>query len=151
MKRALRYLTKSLVILSVLIFCPAFDFETEAQLLPRVEILVPGVTRTIEITQDNKPPQDFSQLLRVALGYGPLTITLYQNEPTEGGFLVLTGMAISSAGVMPVFKFGAAQVMLMASVEIGDERSPYGLLWISSWINSSLEDPPYIYSLQLSF
>jgi len=151
MKRALRYLTKSLVILSVLIFCPAFDFETEAQLLPRVEILVPGVIRTIEITQDNKPPQDFSQFLIVVLGYGPLTITINSIIPAEGGFLVLTGMAISSAGVIPVFKFGTAQVMLSASVEIGDERSPYGLLWIASWANSSLEDPPYTYTLQLLF
>jgi hypothetical protein len=36
-------------------------------------------------------------------------------------------------------------------VEIGNERSPYGLLWILSWVDSPVHNPPYHYTLVLSF
>ena len=150
MKKVLRHLTHSWIILSILVFisCPAFAFETEA-LMPRIEILTPGMTRSINISQDYNFPQDFSQFLIVAVGYGPLWITLSGN--TEGDLLVLTGVGISSAGRVPVFKFGKTRVTLTESVEIGDEHSPYGLLWILSWIYSTANDPPYSCTLSLSF
>jgi len=150
MKKVLIYLAHSWVILSILVFssCPGFAFETEA-LMPRIEILAPGMTRTIKITQDYNFPQDFSQFLIVAIGYGPLWITL--RGDTEGDLLILTGVGISSAGIVPVFKFGKTMVTLTESVEIGDERSPYGLLWILSWIYSTVNDPPYSCTLSLSF
>ena len=153
MKRVLIRLTFSLMVSSILVFssCPIFAFETEALVLPRVEILIPGVVRTIEITQDYKFPQEFNQIVILALGYGPLGLTLYQKEPIEGGSLVLTGVGVSAAGVIPIFKFGVTQVTLKASVEIGNERSPYGLLWIASWINSSVNDPPYSYTMTITF
>ena len=138
------------MIISILFFSTnsAFAFETES-LMP--EILIPGVIRTIEITQNYKFPQDFSQLMILAIGYGPLVITLYQKEPVEEDFLVLTGVGVSAAGVIPVFKFGITQVVLTASVEIGNERSPYGLVWLSSWVSSSANDPPYNYTMTLAF
>ena len=150
MKKVLSHLVSGFVILSVFIFIswPAFAFETEA-LMPRIEILTPGMTRTIKITQNYNFPQDFSQILIVAVGYGPLWITLSGN--TEGDLLILTGVGISSAGIVPIFKFGITRVTLTESVEIGDERSPYGLLWISSWVYSFINDPPYDYTLTLSF
>jgi hypothetical protein len=152
MKRVLGCLTCSLMILSVLVFSsnPTFALETDALVLPRVEILIPGVTRTIEITQDYKFPQDFNQLLILAIGYGPLPISMTQTA-TEGNLLMLTGMGVSAAGVIPVLKFGVTQATLRATVEIGNERSPYGLLWISSWVDSSVNDPPYNYTLTFSF
>jgi hypothetical protein len=152
MKRVLSRLTISLMILSIPVFfsCPTFAFETEALVLPRVEILIPGVFRTIEITQDYKFPQEFNQILILAIGYGPLGINLRQTEPT-GNILMLTGVGVSAAGVIPILKFGVTGVQLSESVEIGNERSPYGLLWISSWINSSVNDPPYSYTMTISF
>jgi len=152
MKRVLSRLTFSLMVSSVLVFssCPTFAFETKAIVIPHVEVLIPGVSRRIEITQNYKFPQDFNQILILAIGYGPLGITLSQSEPT-GNILMLTGVSVSAAGVIPVFKFGVTDVSLKASVEIGNERSPYGLLWVSSWINSSLEDPPYSYTMMITF
>ena len=158
MKRVLIRLTFSLMVSSILVFssCPTFAFETEALVLPRVEILIPGVSRTIEISQDYKFPQGFNQLLILAIGYGPLPISMTQTATEEGNLpegniLMLTGMGVSAAGVIPVFKFGVTQATLKATVEIGNENSPYGLLWISSWVNSSVNDPPYNYTLTFSF
>ena len=159
MKKVLGRLTFSLMISSILVFNsnPTFAFETEALVLPGVEILIPGVTRIIEITQDYKFPQDFNQIIILVIGYGPLTINMTptateeENPTEEGNLLMLTGMGVSAAGVIPVFKFGVTKGFLKASVEIGNERSPYGLLWISSWVNSSVNDPPYSYRISLAF
>jgi hypothetical protein len=153
MKKALSRLTPSLMILSILTFSSysVSAFETEALVIPRVVILIPGISSTIEITQNYKFPQDFSQFLILAIGDGPLGITLTKSGSKEDT-LFLTGVGISSAGIIPVFKFGSGDtVTLRESVEIGDERSPYGLLWISSWVDSTVNDPPYSYSLTLTF
>jgi len=151
MKKALSYLTRSWLILSILVFSswPTFAIETDT-VIPRIEILIPGMTRTIEITQNYKFPRDSSQFLIFIIGYGGVSITLRKVD-TEGDTLFLTGVGISSAGIEPVFKFGTTGVTLTAMVRIGQKQSPYGLLWISSWLDSSADDPPYNYSLGLSF
>jgi len=43
------------------------------------------------------------------------------------------------------------EVTLREAVEIGNERSPYGLLWILSWVDSPVHNPPYHYTLVRSF
>jgi len=151
MKKVLSYLIPSWVILSVLVFncCPTFALETEA-LLPRIEILIPGMSRTIDITQTYAFPQDFSQFLIVVVGYGGVSISLSKRD-TEGDLLILTGVGISSAGIVPVIKFGRSKVTLTESVEIGNERSPCGLLWLLSWVDSPENEPPYSYTLSLGF
>ena len=141
------------MILSIPLFfsCPTCAFETDAMVLPSVEILIPGVYRVITINQDYKFPQEFNQILILAIGYGPLGINLSPTVTEEGNILMLTGLGISAAGVIPIFKFGLTQGSLTESVEIGNERSPYGLLWILSWVDSSVNDPPYSYTISLSF
>ena len=118
--------------------------------MPRVEIITPGMTRTIEISQNYSSPQDFGHFLILVLGYGGLSITLRKID-TEGDLLFLTGAGISTAGIVPIFKFGITEVTLREAVEIGNERSPYGLLWILSWVDSPVHNPPYHYTLVLSF
>ena len=139
------------MILSILVFSsnPTSALETDALILPRVEILIPGVQRTIQITQDYKFPQDFNQIIILVIGYGGLPISMTSTD--EGNFLMLTGMGISAAGIIPFFKFGVTNSTLKATVEIGNERFPYGLLWISSWVDSSVNDPPYSYTISFSF
>ena len=93
MKKALCYLTHSLIILAVQVLSSytILAFETKAQgLIPRIEILMSGMTKTIEINQNEKFPQDFGHFIILAIGYGPLSITLINTE-TEEGSLVLTG------------------------------------------------------------
>jgi len=79
-----------------------------------------------------------------------LAISLSRQE-ADGDFLVLTGAGISSAGIEPVFKYGVTKARLTAYVEIGNESSPYGFLWISCWVYSLVNAGPYTYTLQLSF
>jgi len=151
MGKVLSLLIRRWVILFILVFSTSLTFalETEA-LIPRVEILTSGMTRTVEITQNYDFPQDFSHFLILVVGYGGVSITLRKID-TEGDFLILSGLGTSSAGVTPVFKFGISKVTLAEAVEIGDENSPYGLLWMLCWVGSPVNDPPYHYTLVLSF
>ena len=133
------------------IFCvvsPVSAFQTTA-LKPYVEVLTPGVTRAFTITQYHSFPQDFSFFLVFLIGYGPAKITLSKDD-TEDDLLVIKGWGISSAGVVPIIKFGRSRVSLEASVNIGNERYPSGIIWFSSWIASPIEEET-TYELSIVF
>ena len=138
--------------LAVLPFYQASAFETRALVLPRVELITPGMSRTIRITQESRFPQGVNRLVIVALGYGGITITMQQDPDSnlEGDLLMMTGMGMSSAGIVPVFKFGIVDVTLTAAIEIGNMQSPFGIIWLSSWVHSATSNPPYKYQLDLT-
>lgn len=151
MKKILSLPLAGWTILSILVLGndPIVALEQEAW-LPRVEMITPGMTRTVEIFQNDSSLKDFGHFLILVVGYGGLSITLRKID-TEGDFLFLAGAGISPAGLVPIFKCGITQVTLKEAVEIGNERSPYGWLWILSWVDSPVHNPPYHYTLVLSF
>ena len=140
---------------TIIIASPAFTttiasaFETTA-VIPRFELMTPGVTRYFTITQFNDYPQDFSFFLIMVIGYGPLSITLTSPDATEGDLLVISGVGISPAGIQPFLKFGRANVTLQVVPEIGTERNPYGIVWFSTRIASPLEEETS-YGLEIAF
>ena len=151
MKRVLSLSVASSFILSILVFghAPIFAVEQETR-IPHIEMITPGMTRTIEISQNYRHPQDLGHFLILVVGYGALSITLRKID-TEGDLLFLAGAGISSEGIVPILKFGVTEVTLKEAIEIGNERAPYGLLWILSWVDSPIHNPPYHYTLVLSF
>jgi hypothetical protein len=143
------FLTATLCTL-VCIVSPTLAFQPTA-IDPHVELLTPGVTRNFTITQFNNFPQDFSFFLVVLIGYGPVSINLSSSAAsTEGDLFVISGLGMSAAGIIPFLKFGRADVNLAVGIEIGNERSPYGLLWFSSWIASPIEEET-TYDLSIRF
>ena len=147
MKKVL--LTATVCIL-VCIVSPTYAFQPTA-IDPHVEVLTPGVTRNFSITQFNNFPQDFSFFLVVLIGYGPVSINLSSSTAsTDGDLFVISGMGISPAGIIPFLKFGRADVALAVGIEIGNEWSPYGLLWFSSWIATPIEGES-TYDLSIRF
>ena len=152
MKKAVVHLIAGWGVVAILVFgsCLSFAAETDA-IIPAIEIFTPGMTRTMTITQNRAFPLEYHQLLIVLAGYGGVSISVSKND-TEGDPLILAGLAVSSAGVVPFFKYGVTLVTLREGIEIGSERSTYGLLWIASWVNLSVYDPPYnTYTLTLAF
>ena len=119
-------------------------------LIPRLETLTPGMTRDIDIIQEAPFPQGVSQFVVLLLGSGPLSITLSSAEGSEGDLLVLSGVGISSAGIIPFFKWGYTEVTFEVGIKIGDDRFPYGLLLLSCWLDEP-EEPYNTYSLVISF
>ena len=154
MKKDLLIKTLCIVIFGIFI-CNAFPlnaFEVKPLALPRFEILIPGKTRIIEVAQELDYPQDLSQILILVIGYGGVGIRMRQNdEVTVENELVLTGVGVSSAGIIPFYNFGRTHVILEAAIEIGNEGSPCGLIWVSSWIKPPLpKSPDNQYTLTLS-
>ena len=132
---------------------PTYAYEINA-LTPRFEVLIPGVSLNFEITQQYNFPQDFSIFTVALIGYGPVSISLSKElsvEETPGNLLVITGVGISSAGIIPFFKFGRGDVDVDVTVEIGSERSPFGLLLFSSWMTQPADAPDNTYTITLSF
>ena len=119
---------------------------------PRVEVLTPGVTRFYSITQNNSFPQDFNFFLVFLIGYGPAQVTMSssEDETNEGNLLVLNGWALSSAGAIPIIKFGRSRVVLEVGVEIGNEFYPSGIMWFSSWIAGPVEEA-ISYDISIAF
>ena len=157
MRKVLKHLICSVVVLSWVLFCNSttFAFETEG-LIPQIEILLPGANIMTSITQEDKFPLGFSQVLAVAIGHGAVTIRAVTTTMENEVLLFLTGVSVSSAGIVPFFNYASGNMLnLTETAEIGDENSPYGLLWIFSWmdvlsVEPSIEDP-YEYSLNLVF
>jgi hypothetical protein len=147
---------RALIIIMCLIITVAFTypatvpaFETNA-LTPHIEVLTPGVTRNLTITQYANFPQDFSPFIVFLIGYGPFNISLLKDE-TVGDRLIMNGVGISPAGIVPFYKSGKAGVSLKVSVEIGNERYPYGLVLFSSWISGTVTEPDNTYDITLQF
>ncbi len=118
----------------------AAAFEVNA-LTPHIEVLTPGVTRNLTITQYADFTQDFSPFIVFLIGYGPFKISLSKDE-SVGDRLIVNGVGISPAGIVPFYKSGKADVDLIATVEIGNERYPYGMAFFSSWVTGTVIQEP---------
>jgi hypothetical protein len=139
------------MLLSIIVtYCGQAYGQEPLALIPRLEILTPGMTRTIPITQEAPFPQGASQVAVFLIGSGPLSIRLTSGTGSEGDLLVLSGFGISSAGFIPFFKWGYTAVAFNVGIKIGDDRFPYGMLLFSCWL-AEPEAPYNTYNLTISF
>ncbi len=148
-KRSLMKYSWMLVSVVVMLSGSAFGQEPAALML-RMETLTPGMTRDIEITQEAPFPQGVSQFVVLLIGSGPASITLSSADGSEGDLLVLSGIGISSAGLIPFLKWGYTQVLFDVGIQIGNDRFPYGMLLFSCWL-AAPEAPNNIYYLTIKF
>jgi len=119
-------------------------------LIPRLETLTPGMTRSITITQEAPFPQGVSQFAVLLIGSGPASITLTSGQGSVGDLMVLSGVGISSAGLIPFLKWGYTAVTFQVGIKIGDDRFPYGMLLFSCWLGAP-EEPYNTYKLTVRF
>jgi hypothetical protein len=84
------------------------------------------------------------------IGYGPFKISLSKKEAV-GDRLIVNGVGISPAGIIPFYKSGKAFVDLDVTVEIGNEQYPYGLVLFTSWVSGTVTEPDNTYTVTLQF
>lgn len=132
-----------LSLLMLLALCPPASSSSaiDALATSSVELLIPGTTRNLTVAQENDFPLGVNQMLIFVTGYGGVSISLSKQD-TEGDLLVMSGVAISSAGVIPFIRFGRTRVNLNAAIEIGNESFPFGIIWLSSWISPPVPEAP---------
>jgi hypothetical protein len=153
MKKILIALTLGCMIVSVFFFNwnPTYAYETTA-LTPRIEVLLPGVSQSYTITQHQDFPQDFSIFTVFLIGHGFVSISLSLEEGVASvDQMVISGVGISAAGIIPFFRFGRGDVGIDVGIEIGNEQFPYGMLQFSSWITRSVDEQGNTYTIDLSF
>jgi hypothetical protein len=149
-KKTLSLIKHAGVLLSILVMISGYCFGQEAMaLITRLEVLTPGMTRTIPITQESPFPQGVSQFLVLIIGSGPFAISISPEKVAEDNLLVLCGFGVSSAGFFPFFKRGYTDVSFNVGIAIGDERYPYGMVLFSCWLKDPEE--PSTYNLTISF
>jgi hypothetical protein len=151
MKNIIIYLTVPLLLTAVLI-AGVYQRCAVAQELsdPHIEILTPGMIRTLTIEGDGSA-EDIRNFLVMVVGWGGVEINLWMPPDQQGIFVGFAGVGISTAGIVPLLRFGESDVILRDVVEIGTPQAPFGLLWITAWVVSSENNPFFAYYLTLSF
>jgi hypothetical protein len=151
MNRKRSFIKYAWMLLSVMVMIggQAFGQEPTALML-RMETLTPGMTRDIEITQEAPFPQGVSQFVVLLIGSGPASITLSSAEGSVGDLMVLSGIGISRAGLIPFLKWGYTAVTFEVGIQIGNDRFPYGMLLFSCWL-AEPEAPYNTYYLTIEF
>lgn len=151
MKNTRSLIKHAWILLSVIVaLCGQAYGQEPLALIPRLEILTPGMTREIEITQEAPFPQGVSQFVVLLIGSGPASITLTSGTGSVGDLMVLSGVGISSAGLIPFLKWGYTAVTFQVGIKIGDDRFPYGMLLFSCWLGAP-EEPYNTYKLTVKF
>ncbi len=104
--------------------------------------IMPGMTRAIDIRQQELFPWGCPHFFVVILGSGTLGISL-QKDDVAGDTLFMTGAAFSSAGTTPIYRAGVSKGMIDQIVEIGSAAQPYGFVWLYCGVALSQHLPAY--------
>ena len=110
--------------------------------------ILPGMTREIEIRQQGLFPWGCPQFFVLILGTGTLGISVKKDD-VAGDTIFMTGAAISSAGITPIYRAGMSKGMIDQIVEIGSAAQPFGVVWLYCGVVLSQNLP--IYNCQVRF
>lgn len=114
-----------------------------------VLVVVPGMTRSVDIRQDALLPLGCPQFLVLVLGSGTLGVSVVKDD-AAGDTIFMMGIATSGAGTFPLYRVGMSKGMIDQIVEIGDEAQPYGVVWLWCGVAFSQSTPGYNSRLRVS-
>lgn len=138
--------------LSALLFTLTVTAPASADIdlgITNILFIVPGMTRTIDISQTRLFPLGCPNYLIMVVGQGTLGLSV-KKEDVEGDTIFMTGMAVSDAGDTPFFRIGASNGMIDQLLDIGTEDKPYGLVWVYCGIAFSRDVPLYNFEFRYS-
>jgi len=140
------------VLLLALLLAAADGQTARAETTPglvNLLVVVPGMTRSVDIRQDALLPLGCPQFFIFVLGSGTLGISVVKDD-TAGDTIFMMGFAASSAGTFPLYRAGISKGMIDQIVEIGDDRQPYGFIWLWCGVALSNNTPGYNVGLRVS-
>ncbi|MEI6125506.1 MAG: hypothetical protein WCQ99_03030 [Pseudomonadota bacterium] len=88
-----------------------------------VQVLVPGMTRSVDIRQADVFPLGCPVFFIAVLGKGILGISLKKDD-ASGDTIFMLGAAVSASGTVPVCRIGQSKGMIDQMLEI----KPYGFI-----------------------
>jgi hypothetical protein len=138
----------SSILLMLILHTSATPAQTGSNLFNAV-VLVPGMTRAIDIRQAATFPFGCPQFFVAVLGKGTLGISLKKDD-VAGDTLFMVGIARSSSGTVPIYRVGVSNGMIDQIVEIGDSDKQNGFVWLYCGVAFSQSIPLYNSELRLS-
>ena len=112
-------------------------------------IIAPGVTRAIDIRQQELFPLGCPQFFVLVLGSGMLGISVLKDD-VAGDTIFMTGTALSPAGTTSIYRIGLSKGMIDQIVEIGSAEHPYGFVWLYCGVALSQNLPSYNCKIRFS-
>jgi hypothetical protein len=147
-KKMKRTILVSSLFLILILPTAAAQAQTGSNLFNAI-VLVPGMTRTIDIRQSAAFPLGCPQFFIAVLGQGTLGISLKKDD-AAGDILFMVGIAQSGAGTVPIYRVGVSKGMIDQIVEIGDGDKQNGFVWLYCGVAFSQSVPLYTSQLRLS-
>jgi hypothetical protein len=112
-------------------------------------VVFPGATEVIDVVQTASFPL-CPQFFIILGGAGSLGISLKNDASDSKEIIFMLGLAVSSAGNVPIYRLGTSKGMISQIVDIGS-RTPYGFVWLYCGVAKADKDPLYSYELRISF
>jgi len=138
-----------ITILTVFALCTAnISFAADAGPF-NVQVLLPGMTKRIEIRQQQVLPLGCPQFFIFTIGPGMLGISLKKDD-VAGDVLFMVGFASAGGKILPVRRIGSSAGMIDQIIEIKGDSNVVGFVWLWCGVATSQSVPVFFSELRLS-
>jgi hypothetical protein len=114
-----------------------------------VQVLLPGVTKSIEIRQQQVLPLGCPQFFIFTIGSGMLGLSVVKND-VAGDTIFMAGFVSNGGRIVPVRRIGTSTGMVDQVIEIKGDDNTISFCWILCGVAASQNVPIYSSVLRLS-
>ncbi len=114
-----------------------------------VQVLLPGMTKSIEIRQQQVLPLGCPQFFIFTIGSGMLGLSVVKND-VEGDTIFMAGFVSTGGSLVPVGRIGTSKGMIDQVIEIKGDQNTICFGWIWCGVAASQNVPIYSSVLRLS-
>jgi hypothetical protein len=114
-----------------------------------VQALLPGMTKTIELEQQQTLPFGCPQFFIFTIGSGILGISVKKDD-AEGDTIFMTGFVSTGGRLIPIKRIGSSVGMIDQIVEMEGTSTTLGFAWVWCGVAASQNVPIYRSQLRLS-
>jgi hypothetical protein len=114
-----------------------------------LQVLLPGMTKTIEMEQQQTLPLGCPQFFVLTVGSGILGISVKKDD-VAGDTIFMTGFVSTGGKIIPIRRIGSSKGMIDQIVELEGSATALGFAWIWCGVAASQNVPLYSSQLRLS-
>jgi hypothetical protein len=114
-----------------------------------VQVMLPGMTKTIDLGQQQTLPLGCPQFFVFTVGSGMLGISVKKDD-VAGDTVFMTGFVSTGGRLIPIRRIGSSKGMIDQIVELQGNAGTLGFAWIWCGVAASQNVPLYHSQLRLS-
>jgi hypothetical protein len=136
-------------ILAVIVLCNAnLTYAADAGTF-NVQVLLPGMTKSIDIRQQQTLPLGCPQFFIFTIGSGMLGLSVSKTD-VAGDTIFMAGFVSTGGRIVPVGRIGSSKGMVDQVIEIRGNQNTISFGWIWCGVAASQNVPIYSSVLRLS-